>query len=306
MAMDNEGNLYFTEMATASGIAAPGIRRVRKVDSNGTITSIVTGIGSVGADPCTRSSDDAYFNSTLTQVLVNRADTTVPAGRIYVIAGGLWRLEDNSTLTNWSDAACSNGVMNPGFVTGVFDRYGMFIYWDASDFTVRATSDFQTSNLWGQGSGSSPMVSLHSAESGDLFLASPKENRVYRILPPNSAAVIAGTGTAGYSGDGGWATNAELNGPAAVFQDTVTLNLYIVDRGNNSIRKIGMDQKISTAAGTVETGLQVFARSALLRSPRGVFSDNAGNVYVADTYNHMVRKIDPAGMATTIAGITSA
>lgn len=117
-------------------------------------------------------------------------------------------------------------------------------------------------------------------------------------------STVAGTGEAGYSGDGGAATSAKLNSPIGVAVDS-SGNLYISDNSNNRIRKITPDGTISTLAGTGEKGYSGDGGPALLaqlNSPRGVAVDSSGNVYFAGTGNHRIRKISADGTISTVAG----
>jgi len=117
---------------------------------------------------------------------------------------------------------------------------------------------------------------------------------------------IAGSGTAGYSGDGGMAVNAQVNNPFGVALDA-SGNVYIADAANNCIRMLNMTTGIistiagnGTAGATGDGGLAIAAE---LNNPTGVAVDAAGNVYVADQANNKVRKIAVAtGVITTIAG----
>ena len=105
-----------------------------------------------------------------------------------------------------------------------------------------------------------------------------------------SINTLAGTGTPGYSGDGGPAKQARLNWPRAVAVDA-SGNVYVADTGNNQIRRIDAQGTITT----VDTG-------GALNDPRGVAVDRAGNLYIADTGNRRVRRVSPGTPMTTIAG----
>ncbi|MFI9011566.1 RICIN domain-containing protein [Actinosynnema sp. NPDC053489] len=115
---------------------------------------------------------------------------------------------------------------------------------------------------------------------------------------------VAGTGVTGYGGDGGPATAALLSRPLQVALDG-TGNLYVVELGNNRVRKVAPDGTITTVAGTGAGGFSGDggpATSAQLWAPRGVAVDGAGNLYVADAANSRVRKVAPDGTITTVAG----
>ena len=115
---------------------------------------------------------------------------------------------------------------------------------------------------------------------------------------------VAGDGTEGYGGDGGAATAAQLYYPYDVAPDGAG-NLYIADAGNNRIRKMDAAGVISTVAGDGRIsygGDGGPAVAAQLFGPNGVAPDGAGNLYIADTWHHRIRKVDAAGMISTVAG----
>ena len=119
-------------------------------------------------------------------------------------------------------------------------------------------------------------------------------------------STYAGTGVAGYSGDGGAATGAQLSQPRGLAIDALG-NLYIADRANSVIRKIDLLGNISTVAGTGVAGYNgdgITATTAQLNLPYGIALNGAGNrLYIADDSNHRVRMVDlPSGMISTVAG----
>ena len=114
---------------------------------------------------------------------------------------------------------------------------------------------------------------------------------------------VAGTGTSGFSGDGGPATAAQLSWPEGVALDAAG-NLYIADI-TSRIRKVGVDGNISTVAGTGIFGFSGDggpATSAQLSWPESVAVDTAGNLYIADLRNYRIRKVDATGVISTVAG----
>ncbi len=119
---------------------------------------------------------------------------------------------------------------------------------------------------------------------------------------------VAGNTSAGFSGDGGTATTAQLNAPVSVAADKFG-NKYISDKSNNRIRKVDSSGIITTFAGTGTAGYLGDggpASSAQLNTPAGIATDTFGNVYLADQYNHCIRKINLSGVITTCAGRGSA
>ena len=136
---------------------------------------------------------------------------------------------------------------------------------------------------------------------GNLYVADPSNNRI-REVSNGVITTVAGNGTAGFGGDNGPATSAQLNGPAGLFVDAAG-NLYIADSGNNRIREVS-NGVITTVAGN---GTAAFggdngpATSAQLNGPAGLFVDAAGNLYIADRANNRIRKV-ANGVITTVAG----
>jgi DNA-binding beta-propeller fold protein YncE len=130
---------------------------------------------------------------------------------------------------------------------------------------------------------------------GNLYIADEGNNRVRKVvLSTGVITTIAGTGSAGFSGDGAAATNAELNSPYSVTADS-SGNLYIVDNGNNRVRQVVLASGvIKTLAGTGTAGFNgdnADAASTHLNSPYGVFADSSGNVYISDSLNNRLRLV---------------
>ena len=139
---------------------------------------------------------------------------------------------------------------------------------------------------------------------GTLFIADRSHHRVRRITSAGQITTVAGTGVIGASGDGGPAVDATLNRPSDVAVDNFG-NLYIADTSNRRVRKMDLAGIITTVAGTGSFGSGGDggpAVDAQLSDLEGVFLDGPGNLYIADTSNHRVRRVDPAGVITTVAG----
>ena len=148
-------------------------------------------------------------------------------------------------------------------------------------------------------------ITLDSA--GNLYIADWQNNRIRKVVMSTGIiTTIAGTGDAGYSGDGGPATAAKFNKPSGLTFDA-SGNLYISEYGNNTVRKIVMATGIvTTIAGSGVpgyTGDGGAAATAQLFEPLAVRTDTAGNLYIADWRNYVVRVVWAAtGIITTIAG----
>ena len=142
---------------------------------------------------------------------------------------------------------------------------------------------------------------------GGLYICEVENHRIRRYdLETQELTTIAGTGKAGYSGDGGPATAAEMNEPYEIRFDAAG-NLFVVEMQNHIVRRIdGATQSITTVAGT---GTQGFggdggeATKALLHRPHSIALDGRGGLFIADIGNHRIRRVDlAAGTIQTIAG----
>ena len=140
--------------------------------------------------------------------------------------------------------------------------------------------------------------------AGSLLIAAQGNSRIRKVDSSGIITTIAGNGVFGYSGDGGPATQATLYGPWGITLDALG-NIYFSDIGNQRIRKIDTSGIITTVAGNGTAGYNgdgISATSASLNGPRGVLVDGAGNLYIADSENRRVRKVDHSGIITTVAG----
>ncbi len=128
---------------------------------------------------------------------------------------------------------------------------------------------------------------------GNLYIADAGNHRI-RLLTGGNVTTVAGTGTAGWAGDGAAATSAELNFPEGIAVDS-SGNLYIADTGNHVIRKVDTTGNITTIAGIAgqigAIGDNGLATSAELSFPSAVALDSSGNLFIADTGNSEIRKI---------------
>lgn len=139
--------------------------------------------------------------------------------------------------------------------------------------------------------------------SGNLYIADNNNNRIREVVPTGSISSIAGTGTAGYNGDGITATSAELNNPVGVWVDG-SGKVYIGDAGNNRIRQIS-GTYIYTVAGNGVGGFAGDgspATAAKINTPAFVTVDGSGNIYFTDDFNQRVREVNASGIISTLGG----
>jgi sugar lactone lactonase YvrE len=151
---------------------------------------------------------------------------------------------------------------------------------------------------------------------GNLFIADwgnaavPLRPRIRRVSPDGIITTVAGTGTQGYSGDGGPATEAMLGTPTGLATDAAG-NLYIAETGTiyggsgSRVRKVSPDGIITTVAGKGPSGSSGDggpATDAWLNWPAGLVVDSAGNLFITEWLGHRVRKVSPDGIISTVAG----
>jgi sugar lactone lactonase YvrE len=161
-------------------------------------------------------------------------------------------------------------------------------------------------------------VGLAFDSDGNLYVSDSLNNRIRRIDRDGIITTVAGTGTGsndpgGYGGDGGPATAAQLKDPTMIAFDPAG-NLYIADEFNNRIRKVDRQGIITTVAGNGTAGfsgdagpataaeLNLVTYAANNYETPGIAIDAQGQLYIADCNNNRVRKVDQAGIITTIAG----
>ncbi len=139
---------------------------------------------------------------------------------------------------------------------------------------------------------------------GDVYIADTFNHRVRRVALDGTITTVAGTGEDGDAGDGGLAIQAQLRLPTGIaigFGNAI----FIGDTGANRVREVGHDGKIRTVAGTGQSGYRgdgELAVDAVLQAPAGLAFDGEGNLYIADTLNDRVRKVDVSGLITTAVG----
>ena len=140
--------------------------------------------------------------------------------------------------------------------------------------------------------------------SGNLFIADTYASRVRKVGTNGIIRTVAGNGVFGSSGDDGPATNASMRTPFGLAVDAVG-NLFIADTNSYRIRKVDTNGIITTVAGNGISGYSgdgVAATNTRLNGAYGVAVDSSGNLFIADTVNNRVRKVDTNGIITTVAG----
>jgi len=172
--------------------------------------------------------------------------------------------------------------------------------------TVAGTSGLPENVLGSSASLPDQIGGIGTDSAGNLFISLQTENVVLRFDAQTAMLTrVAGNWTSGFSGDGGLATSAQLQGPKGVAVD-LSGNIYIADNGNSRVRKVSSGGMITTVAGNGTNGLLGTgvgdggqATNAQI-SPFAVAVDTAGNLYIAELGR--IRRVDMSGIITTIAG----
>lgn len=239
-----------------------------------------------------------------------RVREITPDGKIQTIAG-------NSTCATTGDSRpASSAQLNYPSSVAVDGSGNIYV---AEEYRIRkiaAGTGIITTFAGTGGSGSSTAdgiqattayipisTSLGVDRPGNLYFTDATSSRVRMISATDgTVTTVAGTGTAGFGGDGGLATSASLNNPTGVAVDA-TGRVYISDQINCRIRMVDTSGRIATFAGATHyAGNLGQATIALLHQPQHAIKDVEGNLYISDTYNHAIRKVDASGKITTIAG----
>jgi sugar lactone lactonase YvrE len=312
-------------------IADKGNRRVRRVGRNGVITTLAGGgkpadkLGDGGPamdaalcfpERIALGPDGSLY---IADVMNHRIRRVTPAGTITTAAG-------SGPAAQMGDAFFS-GDGGPAIEARLSSPQGVAVGPDGTLYLadsdnrrvrhVRPDGTIVTIAGGGVGDGGPALeASLEGpqgialAPDGGLYVADTWNHRIRKVDPLGTITTVAGDGVARgahrgcYSGDGGPATAARLGGPADVATGADG-SLYIADTFNQRVRKVDPAGVITTVAGNGEpsfSGDGGPAAAASLHGPQGIALDDAGNLYIADTENHRIRKVDPAGVITTIAG----
>jgi len=248
--IDAAGNIY---------IADAGNHVIRKIDPAGNVTTFA-GSGSVGN----------------TDGKGTAASFDTPAGIAIDAAGNLYVTDSRSGLIR---------VVSPAGVV-----------------TTLAGTAYYTANDKGSGLGVSfdQPYGIVVDSHGNLFVADAGGNQIRKVTPVGFVYTFAGTGVAGFADGPG--TTALFNAPAGIAIDASD-NLYVADTYNNRIRKITASGFVSTLAGNSQAGrFDAVGTNANFNKPYNLAIDKNGNIYVADTQNQDIRKVDINNAVTTIAG----
>ena len=231
--------------------------RLRKVSPSGTITTIAgTGICGFSGDVTQAASTRVCYPNSLL-------------------------LEQSGSL-DFADSG--NGILRRISPSGLISTFaGTGVYGDSGDGNPAVFAQFKAP------------YGLAQAGNGDIFVSDAVANRIRKITSSGTISTVAGNGTAGFSGDGGTATAAQLNRPGHLAVDAKG-NLYIADRDNKRVRMVGADGIISTVAG-IDNCCSNSGKGAAsyIGTPGGLTLDAAGNLYIALSTYGQIARLAPTG-----------
>ncbi len=320
LAFDANGNLHIAD----SG------RCIRKVDSFGTITTVLCKPNNSGSGFSFDSSNNLYYIDNVEDYGLAYSSLTVikkrtPSGITTIVAGSQETTGDPySAPSTYGDEGIATQIALRT-VTDIFVDTSNNVYFSetgseiirklstsgmlttvAGNLTNGYTHDGGQSGVLATSTGLSSPSGIFLDNLGNLFIADSGNHQIRKVNTAGIITTVAGSGI-GFprkSGDGGVATNAKLYNPAAVAVDG-SGKTYIADTDNYSVRLVDTDGIITTIAGTGSpyfSGDSGLATSSQLFQPHDVITDAAGNIYIADSGNHRIRKIDTSGIITTVAG----
>ncbi|MBI2948176.1 MAG: SBBP repeat-containing protein [Verrucomicrobia bacterium] len=308
VAIDASGNVYVADTANHA---------IRKITPNGAVTTLAGSAGNAGSADGTGSA--ARFSSPNgvavdTNGNVYVADTSnhtlrkiTPAGSVTTLAGSA----ESSGSANGTGAAarfykpCGLTVSANGNVF-VADTYNHALRKITPDGVVATVAG--TAGSAGSTDGTASAAQFDSPTgvavdaAGNVFVADYSRNLIRKMTTAAVVTTFAGR-AGGFGAVDGAGNAARLNYPSGTAVDGST-NVYVTDLANHTIRKITPAGVVTTLAGMAgrEGSANGTGSAAQFNTPTGVAVDTNGNVYVADTYNHTIRMITPAGSVTTLAG----
>ena len=305
---DTTGNLFVADTNNTT---------IRKITAGGVVTTLAGTPGVAGsADGTGLAAQIRYPQGIAVDTAGNLfvADTGNFTIRKITPAGAVTTLAGTPSVSGSADGSGAAAQFNQPYGIAA-DTAGNLFLADTFNNTIRkitpagaVTTLAGTPGVSGRADGSGAAAQFNrpfgitADTAGNLFLADTYNNTIRKITPAGAVTTLAGTPGVSGSADGSGLA-AQFSYPQGIAADTAG-NLFVADTGNFTIRKITPAGVVTTLAGTpvVKGSADGSGAAALFFNPIGIAADTAGNVFVADTYNHIIRKITSAGLVTTLAG----
>jgi uncharacterized protein (TIGR03437 family) len=308
VALDTAGNLYIADAGTQRIRKVSGTGKIGTIAGNGVagfagdggpaIAALVRGPMGVAVDAAGNVLVADTGNERIRQISAGKIATIIGTGTSGLAPEGL---PGTQTPVNSPQGIC---ISHAGTLY-VVDTANHRVLETAPGMAIATAAGNGSPGDAGDG-GLARLAQLNQPAAcaldtaGDLFIADTLNHRIRKVTPDGAISTVAGTGTAGFSGDGGPAPAALLSGPAGIAVDDGG-DIYIADTGNNRIRQVTPDGQIQTIAGgnSASAGADP---AATLSAPSGLVLDGSGNLYFADTNHNLIRKLIPsaAGPVTSV------
>ena len=259
------------------------------------------------------------------QVRVFTFAAAVFAAAVCQAQGIITTVAGSYTGSNTSDGGLAINTKLPGADGIVFDKQGNLYIWDTQESKIKKVdtsgviTTFAGNGSFGFSGDGGPAVNaeifsnagsfagLAFDATGNLYISDAGNQVIRKVDTHGIITTVAGTPSSpGFLGDGGPATKALLQGPADIAFDSAG-NLYIADLGNNRVRRVDTKGIITTVAGNgnvVYSGDGVQATTTAVHSPGNLAFDAKGNLYISESVEARIRKVDTSGNISTFAGQT--
>ena len=299
VAVDRSGNVAITES---------GHRTIRLLSSSGTVTTLAGGSGILDGNVTSsrfKGPAGLTFDLSGNLYVADRFNYAIrkisPAGAVTTLAGGDIGSADGT----------GSGAQFWGPTGLAIDQVSNLYACDSRNNSIRRiTPNGTVTTLAGNSAGGysdgvgtaarfSDPEGLTVDSAGNLYVADTGNNRIRKVTPSGVVTTLAGN-SAGLADASGVA--AKFSNPAGLTMDA-SGTLYVADEFNNAIRRVTPDGTVTTLAGGGSSGsADGTGTSAQFNLPKGLTIDRSGNLYVSEIGSHVIRKVTPSGVVTTLAG----
>jgi sugar lactone lactonase YvrE len=308
LAIDSDNNVYVADYASST---------ILKITSSGNVSTLAGLTNSYGSIDEAGGNARFYYPAAVTvdsaknvyvaDTFNNTIRKITPLGSVSTLAG---------SAGNYGSIDGTNSAARFLGPEGIaVDSAGNVFVADTQNSTIRKIRpNGAVSTLAGSASNGSVEGTQRNARfdwpaavaadsAGNVFVADTENSTIRKIAPTGAASTLAGA-VGDYGSANGTGSAAQFYGPQGIAVDSAD-NIFVADTGNHTIRKITPEGVVSTFAGSADDygSADGMGSNAQFFHPQGLAADSADNLYVADTWNHTIRKITSAGLVTTLAGM---